>query len=147
MAKSLFHAKAYLQEGVQVKVQSRHFEVTIDEPKELGGTDTGMNPVELMLCALGACQSIVARMFAKKFEIEFEDFWVELTGELDTDGFLHKADDVRPGFQSIEYDIHIKTDASREKVEEFVSFIEKTCPVGDTIAHATKMELNDIVIE
>lgn len=101
MAKTLFHAKAYLQEGVKVKVQSRHFEVTIDEPKELGGTDTGMNPVELMLCALGACQSIVARMFAKKFDIAFEDFWVELTGELDTDGFLHRADDVRPGFQSM----------------------------------------------
>lgn len=146
MAKSLFHAKAQLQEGLQVKATSRNFEITIDEPKELGGTDTGMNPVELMLGALGACQSIVARIFAKQFDIEFDDFWVELTGELDTDGFLHKSD-ARPGFQSIKYDIHIQTDAPKEKVEEFVAFIEKTCPVGDTIAHSTKMEVNDIIIE
>lgn len=146
MPKTTFKAVAHLQEGVQVKAKSRNFEVTIDEPRELGGTDTGMNPVELTLSALGACQAIVARVYAKKFEIEFEDLWIEVEGDLDTDGFMNKSD-VRRGYSDIRYQFHIATDASREKVEEFVAFIEKTCPVGDTIANPVNLTRSGIIIE
>lgn len=146
MPKTIFTASAHLQEGVQVLARSRNFEFTIDEPESLGGTDTGMNPVEVVLAALGACQAIVARVYAKKFKIEFENLWVELEGDLDTDGFMNKSD-VRRGFSEIRYNIHIQTDAPKEKVAEFVSFIEKTCPVGDTIANPVALKLNDIIIE
>lgn len=146
MPKTDVKATAHLKDGLQVQATSRDFQVTIDEPEDLGGTNTGMNPVELVLCALGACQAIVARVYAKKFDIVFTDLWIELTGELDTDGFLQKSD-VRPGYSKIHFDVHIKTDAPKDKVEEFVAFIEKTCPVGDTIANAAPIELNNIIIE
>lgn len=146
MAVETFKATTHLQQGMVVKAKSRSFEITIDEPKSLGGTDEGMNPVELMLCALGACQSIVARVYARKFGIALEGFWVELEGDLDTDGFMNKSD-VRRGYSDIRYNIHIKTDAPREKVEEFVEFIERTCPVGDTIANPVNVVLNQIVME
>lgn len=141
-----FKATAHLQQGMVVKAKSRSFEITIDEPKSLGGTDEGMNPVELVLCALGACQSIVARVYSRKFDVNLEDFWVEVEGELDTDGFMNKSD-VRRGYSDIRYNIHIKTDAPRERVEEFVAFIERTCPVGDTIENPVKLKLNEIIIE
>ncbi|GAB3793437.1 OsmC family protein [Virgibacillus kimchii] len=144
MANTTFKATAKLQEGVQVKVKARNFEVIIDEPKNLGGTDTGMNPVELLLSALGSCQAIVAAVYAEKFEIEFDDFWVELEGDLDPDGFLGNPE-IKKGYSEIRYNIHIDTDAPKEKVEEFVAFIEKTCPVGDTIASNTPMKLNKII--
>lgn len=105
-----------------------------------------MNPVEVTLAALGACQAIVARVYAKKFRIKFDDLWVELEGDLDTDGFMNISD-VRRGFSEIRYNLHIKTDAPKEKVAEFVAFIEKTCPVGDTIANPVSVKLNDIIIE
>ncbi|MGX4585344.1 OsmC family protein [Paenibacillus chitinolyticus] len=146
MATTTFKASAHLQEGVVVKVSSRNFEFTIDEPKSLGGTDTGMNPVEVLLGSLGACQSIVARVYAKKFNINLEDFRVEVEGDLDLDGFFKKAD-VRPGYSDIRYTFYIKTDAPRERVEEFVKFVEETCPVGDTIANLVNLKLNGIVIE
>ncbi|RKQ29268.1 OsmC family protein [Oceanobacillus halophilus] len=147
MPKTLFKATAHLQEdGMQVKANSRGFEITIDEPKNLGGTDMGMNPVELVLSALGACQAIVARCYANQFDIKFDDFWVEIEGDLDTDGFMNKSD-VRRGYSEIRYDIHMKTDAPKEKVDEFVSFIERTCPVEDTIANPVNVKRNDIIIE
>lgn len=146
MPESIFKATARLQEGMQVKVKSRDFEITIDEPKELGGADTGMNPVEAVLCALGACQAIVASCFAKKHKMTFNEFWVELEGDLDTDGFLGLSD-VRKGYSEIRYNIHIDTDEPREKVEKFVQFIEATCPVGDTIANPVNLKLNRIIIE
>lgn len=141
-----FRATAHLQEGMVVKAKSRNFEITIDEPESLGGTDEGMNPVELVLCALGACQSIVARVYAPKFKINLQDFWVEVEGDLDTDGFMNKSD-VRRGYSDVRYNIHIKTDAEREQVEQFVDFIERTCPVGDTINNPVNVKLNKIIIE
>lgn len=141
-----FRATAHLQKGMVVKARSRDFELTIDEPKSLGGTDTGMNPVEVVLSALGACQSIVARAYAGKFNVQLDDFWVEVEGELDTDGFLNKSD-VRRGYSDIRYTFHIKTDAPQEQVEAFIEFLERTCPVGDTIATPVNLKLNGIVIE
>ncbi|MCQ6563182.1 OsmC family protein [Paenibacillus mendelii] len=146
MAVETFKASAHLQEGVVVKVQSRNFELTIDEPKSLGGTDTGMNPVEALLGSLGACQSIVARVYARKFDIRLEDFRVEVEGDIDLDGFFDKSD-VRRGYSDIRYTFHIKTDAPKERVEEFVAYLEKQCPVGDTIAAPVNMKLSGIVIE
>ncbi|MFS0838358.1 OsmC family protein [Paenibacillus sp. UNC499MF] len=146
MATTTFKASAHLQEGVVVKVSSRSFEFTIDEPKSLGGTDTGMNPVEALLGSLGACQSIVARVYAKKFDINLDDFRVEVEGDLDLDGFFKKSD-VRPGYSDIRYTFYIKTDAPRERVEEFIQFLEETCPVGDSIANLVNLKLNGIVIE
>lgn len=146
MAISTFKATAHLQEGMAVQVKSRQFEITIDEPRELGGTDTGMNPVELTLCALGACQAIVARVYASQFGINLEAFSVELEGDLDIDGFLNKAD-VRAGFSEVRYNIHVKSDASYEKMEEFIAFVGSKCPVGDTISSNVKLVLNKIVLE
>jgi len=145
-AVTTFKASAELQDGVVVKVKSRDFEITIDEPKSLGGTDTGMNPVEAVLGALGACQSIVARVYAKKFEVNLQGFRVEVEGDLDLDGFFKKSD-VRPGYSDIRYTFYVKTDSPRERVEKFVEFLEQTCPVGDTIANPVNLKLSGIVIE
>ncbi|MEK4508799.1 OsmC family protein [Paenibacillus sp. FSL K6-2524] len=141
-----FKATAHLQDGVQVKTSSRHFELTIDEPKSLGGTDTGMNPVEVLLASLGACQSIVARVYAPKFGVKLDDFQVDVEGDLDLDGFFNKSD-VRPGYSDIRYTFRIKTDSPKEKVEEFVHFLESKCPVGDTIANPVNLKLANIIIE
>lgn len=146
MAVTTVKAKTVLQEQVVVEAEVRGHKVTIDEPENLGGTDTGMNPVELLLSALGACQSIVARTYAEKFDIDLKKFWVELEGELDTDGFLGKSD-VRPGFSSIRSIFHIETDAPEEKVKAFKEHIEAHCPVGDTINHPVDLASAKVVIE
>ncbi|WP_054949581.1 OsmC family protein [Numidum massiliense] len=147
MAQETFKATAkYTGEGLAVETESRGFKLILDEPKELGGTNKGMNPVEVLLCGLGACQTIVAKAFAPKFGIDLRGFWIELEGDLDTRGFKGKAG-VKPGFSEIRYKMHMATDAAPEKVEEFAAFIEKTCPVGDTIATPVPMVSTGVVIE
>ncbi|MDD4493847.1 MAG: OsmC family protein [Eubacteriales bacterium] len=135
-----------LHEGLQVEADSRGFKILMDEPKELGGTDKGMNPVEATLCALGACQTIVAKAFAKAQHVTFEEFHVELEGDLDPDGFLGHSD-VRKGFQEIRFVMHFKTNEPKEKIEKFVHFIENTCPVGDCLANGVKLVLAGIQID
>lgn len=129
-----------LPEGLQVETTSRNFTFLFDEPEELGGTDKSMNPVEGLLCALSACQTIVAYSFAKSQGIKLEEFSVDLEGDLDPDGFMGLAD-VRNGFQEIRYTMHFKADNTQEEVEKFAEFIETHCPVGDSIQNGVPMKL------
>ncbi|MCD6287223.1 MAG: OsmC family protein [Anaerolineae bacterium] len=133
--------------GLAVENQSGGFKVIIDEPKSLGGTNTGMSPVEAVLCALGSCQCIVAAAFAKSKGIEFEDLWVEVEGDLNPDGFLRGAPDVRRGFEEIRFTLHIKTSSDQEKVVDFAEFIQERCPVGDNLINATPVVAGPVVIE
>ncbi|MFA6941536.1 MAG: OsmC family protein [Clostridiaceae bacterium] len=146
MALTTFKATTRKKEGLACIGEARDFKLNIDEPVAIGGSDTGMNPVEMLLCSLGGCQTICASAFAGKMGIKLEDFWVELEGDIDLDGFKGKPG-VRPGYQNIRFNMHIKSDASEEKVKEFVEFIERTCPIGDSLMKGVKLEEAKITIE
>ncbi|MCL1871515.1 MAG: OsmC family protein [Promicromonosporaceae bacterium] len=132
--------------GMRVEAKSRGFSMVIDEPPMLGGTDTAMTPVEAVLGALGACQTIVAFAFAKSQGIDLSGFHVEVDGDLDTDGFLGKDPNVRNGFSEIRYRMHFETDASQAEVERFAEFIEAHCPVGDIIENPVPLVRTGVVV-
>lgn len=142
-----FKATSKLVEGLQVENSVRNFNIRMDEPKSLGGTDTGMNPVEAQLAALGSCQVIVAAAFAESQGIDLQDFHVELEGDLDPDGFLKGKPGVRMGFQEVRITPYIKTSSPPEKVSEFMEFIQSRCPVGDVMVNGTKVVPGKAVIE
>ena len=81
------------------QVSARDFQLTVDEPSDLGGTNTGPTPTELVFSGLGACKAITMQMYAQRkglplvavdAEIETEQIdnrykitvWMKLTGEL-----------------------------------------------------------------
>ena len=144
MAIEVFKSTTKLTDGMRVECNARDHKILLDEPTGLGGTDTGMNPVEAVLCALGACKCIVARCFAKAHKIDLQDFRVELEGDLDPDGFMGKNKDAKVGFSTIRSNIYIKSNSSKEDIEKFVEFIDRTCPVADTLTNSPKIitELN-----
>lgn len=138
MAVEKFKVNTIWKEKLLIETEARGHKVIVDEPISLGGTDQGPNPVELVLSALGACQSIVIQTYAKQFGINIENLRIELEGELDTDGFLNKSD-VRPGYSHIESKYFISTDTPEEKLQEFIQFVEDHCPVGDTLANPVNL--------
>lgn len=133
MAVKTSHAKVDWKGGVVAEGTARGFKVTVDEPLDDGGTDTAMNPVEMLLCSLGGCMSIVASMFAPKFRVELKGFSIELEGDLDPDGFLGKNPNVRKGFQDIRYKMNIVSDSPEENIKKLHKFIQEHCPVKDTL--------------
>lgn len=146
MAIQTFKASAILKDNVLVETEARGHKLIIDEPENLGGSDKGMSPVEVVLAGLGACQSIVARIYAEKFKINLDEFNVDVEGDLDLDGFLGKSD-VRPGFSTIRYTYTIETDASKENVAAFINHVEKNCPVGDSLANKVELLPGEIIIK
>lgn len=141
MANTVFKSTTKLQEGLQVEVIAGKHKFILDEPAELGGTDTGMNPVEALLGALGACQCIVARAFAKAHKIDLQGLTIEIEGDLDPDGFLGANKDAKIGFTEIRSKLFIKSTSSEEDLAKFVEFVEKTCPVCDTIVNTPNMKI------
>jgi len=146
--KQVFKATATKsKEGLQVETSSRNFKIIYDEPKQMGGTDKGINPVEALLTSLGACQAIVVAAFAAHHDFKYDGFSVEIEGDLDPEGFTGRNPNVRKGFTEIRYTMHFKTTEPREKVEKFADFVEKTCPVTDTLENGVAIKRTGIIIE
>lgn len=53
MSLATFKVSAKSENPTKTVVRARNFEMIIDEPKNMGGTDGGPNPVEYVLAALG----------------------------------------------------------------------------------------------
>lgn len=133
MATEVFKAQVKWQQGLVCEAEARGFKVKMDEPPELGGSNTAMNPVEMLLSALGGCVTICAAAFAPACKVKLADFYVEVEGDLDPDGFLGKNPNVRKGFSDIRFTMYIKSDSPQENIDALVKMIEKTCPVSDTL--------------
>lgn len=64
-------------------LQSKHNTFLADEPEDLGGTNLGPKPTEMLAGALAGCVAITVRMYADRKEWPLEDVKVEV--EFDTE--------------------------------------------------------------
>lgn len=134
MAKKTFKADVrWSGKGVLCNSTVRNFQVAMDEPVALGGADTAMNPVELLLSAFGGCLTICAAAFAGHCHVELRDVQVEVEGDLDPDGFTGKSKDVRTGLLQIRYRIHIDSPSPQANVERLKRLMLERCPISDTL--------------
>jgi putative redox protein len=127
-----FVADTRLVDGFQTTAQVRQFSFTVDEPPQLGGTDTGPNPVELVLAALGTCQEIVYATYARLLDIPIEAIAIRVSGDLDLRGFLGAAE-VPAGYRAIDFDVAITSSASAEEIARLVETVNRRCPVLDIL--------------
>ncbi|MFR3685442.1 MAG: OsmC family protein [Enterococcus sp.] len=141
MVKQILKAEVESLGGLQLKCTARGFEFIIDEPENVGGTNEAMNPLEALLCSLGACKMMVVRFFYQAKQIKLKSMRVEILGEIDSDRLKGKPD-VKVGFSKIITNYYIDADNTEEEIRDLVTFIEKTCPVKDTIVNAPEMVLH-----
>ena len=53
--------------------------ILADEPLDLGGTDAGFTPMELLASALAACTSITLRMYANRKGWDLQEVEIDIT--------------------------------------------------------------------
>ena len=117
-ANATFAADSRQVAGLRSEAKIRQFSLTVDEPTSLGGTDTGPNPVELVLAALATCQEITYRAYATALGIPLESVSVKLEGALDLRGFFAVKDGVRAGFNDVRGTVHLKSSALRRRARQ-----------------------------
>ena len=133
--------KAESKNATQTEVKARNFTMTIDEPKNLGGTDEGANPVEYVLGALSGCLTVVGHLVANEMGFTLRGMSMEMSGNLDPARFMGKSQEERAGFKGIKVNIHADADADEETLNKWVEQIEDRCPVSDNLSHETPIQI------
>jgi len=128
-----FEVSTRVVHGTETEVTGRGFKITIDEPASLGGTNKGLNPVEVLLGSLGTCQEIVLVAYAAALGIKLDKVEIKASGDIDLRGLFSLAE-VPAGFKNIHFDVNIEArDATPAQLEQLKALGLGHCPVLDTL--------------
>jgi len=122
-------------------VRSKPFVFTKDEPPVLLGKDHGANPVEYALTALAGCVTTTLIFHAAARGVKINKVESTLEGDIDIRGLLNLDDSVKVGYESIQINFKIDSDASEETLQELVELGKKHSPVANTITNATPVNI------
>lgn len=139
-----FKINAQSENPTKTVVKARNFEFTIDEPKDLGGTNSGANPVEYLMGALSGCLNVVCHIIAKDMNINLKSLEINIEGVLNPEKLFGQETQKRAGFSQIQVSIHptIEGKIEKAKLEEWLREVEQRCPVSDNIQHATPVNIS-----
>ena len=127
--------------GFRSEASIRDFAPAVsDEPEQLGGTNTGPNPVEQVLGALGNCLAVGYAANATAAGITIKDMSISVEGDLDLHTFLGLKDG-NAGFSGINVSVKIDSDASPEALAELHAKVTGTSPVGHTLGRAVPVNV------
>jgi len=110
-------------DGWVVKAHVGQHTVVIDQPESMGGSDQGPSPLDFVFVALAGCLITVAKIVAMQRRIELRGMQVEISGEVNLDVLRGKDTSERPGYKSIQVDIHVDADLSDEEKRQFIAEI------------------------
>ena len=124
--------------GFAQRITAGRHELAADEPASAGGTDTGPNPYDLLLAALGACTSMTLGMYAARKQWPLEGVVVRLRH-----GRIHARDcadcEEKEGMiDRFEREIEVRGDLSPEQRQRLLEIAEM-CPVHRTLMGAKKI--------
>lgn len=141
--KTVWSASTRWHGGFRSEAEIRGFQIPMDEPLALGGTNTGPNMVEVVLGALGCCLTTGYAVVAKKMSIQLEGVEVLSDGDLDLRGFfgLAEPDQIWPGYTTVRVTVRLLApEATDEQLQQLHETVTRTCPVLSIISRPVKVE-------
>ena len=135
------HAKSRQVEAFRSHTKIRDLEIIVDQPENMGSTDQGPRPSELVLAALATCHEVTYLLYADAMDIDLKSVAVSCTGVSDARGFFNVEEGVPAGFSEIYGEIEIESDASDEDIERLREMVNLHCPVLDDLRKPLKVEL------
>lgn len=123
----------------------KDFTVHIDEPCELGGANQYPNPQEYLMAALNACMTVGYVTGCAMQGIELEELRIESEGDIDLRGFFGIDPNVKPGYDEIQYTVHIKGNGTPEQFQKVHETVSRLSPNRYTIANAVTLKSELVV--
>ena len=142
MADMKVRVSAQSENATKTIVKARNFEIVIDEPAELGGTNDGPNPVEYVLGAFAGCLNVMAHVVAKELNITLRGIKIDISGPLNPARLFGQSFEERAGFKEISVVLKPDTDADDATLEKWAKAIEDRCPVSDNLQHTTPVSIS-----
>lgn len=141
MATLKFSIKAHSENPTKTVVEARNFKIVVDEPKNLGGTDDGPNPVEYVLAAFAGCLNVVGHLVAQEMGFSLKGMEINMEGDLDPAKFMGKETEERAGYKEIRVSLKPDSDADEETLQKWMTSVKARCPVSDNLANATPVKV------
>ena len=135
------HAKS--ETPTRLKIQSGKFKMIIDEPGNMGGTDLGPSPMQVLLMSLAGCINVTGHEIARQKGLKLNSMKIDIKGSMNPCNFMGCSFDERAGFQQINVSIKADfDDASKEEIDSWLLETEARCPVTDNIKEGTHLSVN-----
>jgi len=142
MADLEFRVHGRSESPARVRVAARNFELVVDEPPQLGGTDHGANPVEFILAGLVGCLNVVAHIVAQELGFKIDQLDIESWGTINPQRLLNQPTSDRAGYKQIGVNLKVSSEADEATLKHWLSIVESRCPVSDNIGNATPIRLS-----
>jgi uncharacterized OsmC-like protein len=124
-------------DGALARTTARSFTLETDEPTPLGGTDKAIDPMELLLAAVGTCLQIGWVTHANRRGVDFRALRIETKGDYDLQGYMALDPSIPPGYLNISYSVEVDTDADPAVLEEIRVAAENGSPVTQNVLQGT----------
>ncbi|MEZ5245789.1 MAG: OsmC family protein [Acidimicrobiales bacterium] len=137
---------ADLTTGFAVELRAGDHVWHADEPSDLGGTDTGPTPYELLISAVAACTCITVSMYCQRknwalhsisARYEIDKVHADDCGDCD--------DDATGYIDRIRSEIFIEGDFDDEQRERLADIAQR-CPVHKTLDHGVSFTTETIFV-
>ena len=119
-----FHFEASNEQGNKVH---------LDASPDIGGTNQGMRPMQMLLAAMGGCSAIDLINILKKQKQDLRDIKITVTGEREKDAIPSLYTEVHAHFR-------LFGNLDEDKVKKAVTLaVEKYCSVAKTLEVKAKV--------
>jgi putative redox protein len=107
--------------------------VHIDASPDIGGTNQGMRPMQMLLAAMGGCSAIDIITILKKQKQDLKDLKITVTGEREKNA-------VPSLFETVHAHYRFYGNVDKDKAERAIFLsVEKYCSVSKTLEKSAKI--------
>ncbi len=119
--------------GMQHEISAGAHKWIADAGKDIGGNETGPNPHEMMLAALGTCTSMTLKVFSERRGWNLDEVKVTLSEESVDD-----PNNPPKKMSKITRDIQVKGDLTQEQMDTLKSIADK-CPIHKLLVESKQI--------
>lgn len=141
MAELKFDISAVSETPARTRVKARDFDIIVDEPPGLGGTDQAANPVEYVMAALAGCLNVMGHLIADEMNFALRGIEIEISGTLNPARLFGKSEADRAGYKHMTVTLKPDCDADEDTLEKWLQAVQDRCPVCDNLKYETPVDV------
>jgi uncharacterized OsmC-like protein len=127
----------------KLNIKSGKFKLIIDEPKQMGGTDAGPSPIQVLLMSLAGCLNVTGFEIAMQKGLKLNGIKIKIEGVMNPCTFIGCSFEERAGFQHIDVKVFPEFEnATDEQISSWLKETELRCPVTDNIKADTTIDVS-----